>query len=215
MMIRTADHLCSVTVGAIHHNRSCNHARCHPLKNSAVRSVHAVRSRYRDQRKGARTCSCALLQPDAIFTAATVAVMPLYAVMISSPRSDLAQRLLRPAKFFVTVAALYVVLLAAWLPHDVFRICGEIIRSCRPLPDVWKLGAMFESAHITVLAWLHLLLLDLYQAREVWLDGLRGGVFTAHSLVFCFMFGPIGVLSHMMTKAAARWRRKQKTVVMP
>ncbi len=32
--------------------------------------------------------------------------------------------------------------------------------------QVWKLGAMFTSARITVLAWLHLLLLDLYQARQ-------------------------------------------------
>ncbi|CAL8470955.1 g10497 [Coccomyxa elongata] len=186
-MIRSVDHNCSVTV---------------------------VRSRYRDERKGIICSSCTLLQPDAIFTAATVAVMPLYAVMISSPRSHLAQKLLRPATFFIAVAALYVVLLAAWVPHDVLRICGENIRSCRPLPDVWKLGAMFKSAHITVLAWLHLLLLDLYQAREVWLDGLRHGVFTAHSLVFCFMFGPIGVLSHMMTRAAARRRQQQTTGVM-
>ena len=32
--------------------------------------------------------------------------------------------------------------------------------------QVLKVGAMFQSANITVLAWLHLLLLDLYQARQ-------------------------------------------------
>lgn len=32
--------------------------------------------------------------------------------------------------------------------------------------QVRKIGALFQSAEVTVLAWLHLLLLDLYQARQ-------------------------------------------------
>lgn len=46
------------------------------------------------------------------------------------------QRVLRPAAFFVGAATLYAVLLAAWMPQGVFRICAEAVRSCRPLPDV-------------------------------------------------------------------------------
>lgn len=40
--------------------------------------------------------------------------------------------------------------------------------------------------------------------RGVFLDGVRNGVWTAHSVVLCFMFGPLGLLSHWLTKAAAR-----------
>ncbi len=40
--------------------------------------------------------------------------------------------------------------------------------------------------------------------REVWLDGLKHGVATGHSIVLCFMFGPLGILSHMMTKRVFR-----------
>ena len=32
--------------------------------------------------------------------------------------------------------------------------------------QVLKVGAMFQSAQVTVVAWVHLLLLDLYQARQ-------------------------------------------------
>lgn len=52
--------------------------------------------------------------------------------------------------------------------------------------------------------------------REVWRDGLANGVGTAHSIVLCFMVGPVGILSHLMTKGLirarrARWKRVQST----
>ena len=40
--------------------------------------------------------------------------------------------------------------------------------------------------------------------REVWLDGLRHGVAVGHSLGLCFMFGPLGMLSHMITRRASK-----------
>ena len=40
-------------------------------------------------------------------------------------------------------------------------------------------------------------------ARSVLLDGLRARVPTPHSLALCFMFGPLGVLSHLLTRWAA------------
>jgi hypothetical protein len=51
-------------------------------------------------------------------------------------------------------------------------------------------------------AWLHLLSLDLFVARHVFLDALHLGVPAAHSLVLCCMFGPCGYLAHTLTKAA-------------
>ena len=44
--------------------------------------------------------------------------------------------------------------------------------------------------------------------RSVFLSGLSERVPTGHSVVLCFMFGPLGVLSHTLTRAASRtwWR---------
>jgi len=48
--------------------------------------------------------------------------------------------------------------------------------------------------------------------RHVWQDGLREGVLTAHSILLCFMVGPLGMLSHIITKVAARqWRKQHDT----
>ena len=48
--------------------------------------------------------------------------------------------------------------------------------------------------------------------RELWLDGLRHAIPTGHSVILCFMFGPLGMLSHMVTRAIRR-RPEQSSVV--
>lgn len=56
------------------------------------------------------------------------------------------------------------------------------------------------TAETAAAAWLHLLSLDLFVARHVYLDSLASNVPAAHSLVLCCMFGPVGYLSHTLTK---------------
>ena len=46
--------------------------------------------------------------------------------------------------------------------------------------------------------------------RSVFLSGLSERVPTGHSVVLCFMFGPLGVLSHMLTCAASRMLQRQR-----
>lgn len=44
------------------------------------------------------------------------------------------------------------------------------------------------------LTWVHLLALDLFAARYVFLDSLKKGVEHRLSVLLCFMFGPLGIL---------------------
>lgn len=46
--------------------------------------------------------------------------------------------------------------------------------------------------------------------RWVYADGLREGIPTAHSLVLCFMVGPLGLVSHLVTKAVVQQTRGGK-----
>ena len=45
--------------------------------------------------------------------------------------------------------------------------------------------------------WSHVLTWDLFVGRIIWLDGLKRGVFTAHSVLFCNLIGPPGFLLHV------------------
>jgi hypothetical protein len=47
--------------------------------------------------------------------------------------------------------------------------------------------------------WSHVLTWDLFVGRWIWLDGLRRGVFTSHSVLLCNLIGPPGLLLHWIT----------------
>jgi hypothetical protein len=47
--------------------------------------------------------------------------------------------------------------------------------------------------------WSHVLTWDLFVGRWIWLDGLKRGIFTSHSVLFCNLIGPPGFLIHCAT----------------
>jgi Domain of unknown function (DUF4281) len=47
--------------------------------------------------------------------------------------------------------------------------------------------------------WSHVLSWDLFVGRWIWLDGLRRGIFTSHSVLLCNLIGPPGLLLHWAT----------------
>ncbi len=58
-------------------------------------------------------------------------------------------------------------------------------------------------------AWVHLLTINAFAARHAYLDGLRSRLPVAHSLALPLVAGPLGLASHLRTKAAVRaWRRR-------
>ena len=93
-------------------------------------------------------------------------------------------------------------------------------------------GACFGSKQVTLLAWLHLLVIDFWQAqcvsllcrlrrsnmcvslvcgccRWVALDARHSGTPAAHSIVLCFMCGPVGLLCHLLTRRVVQQRQRQ------
>jgi len=52
-------------------------------------------------------------------------------------------------------------------------------------------------------AWIHLLAVDLFAARQVYHDGLKNNIETRHSVSLCLLFCPVGILCHVATKVLA------------
>lgn len=123
--------------------------------------------------------AAALLSPAAAFDVATVLVMPFYLAMIAAPKKPFTQRLLGSGSVFAAGAALYGVLLAAWNPLPqlaaVVRAAADAVTAAAAggganalrasLPSMPAFAALFTAPEVTVVAWIHLLLLDLLQAR--------------------------------------------------
>ncbi|KAK1423483.1 hypothetical protein QVD17_18786 [Tagetes erecta] len=78
------------------------------------------------------------------------------------------------------------------------------------LPAVAK---MFSSEMTLASAWIHLLAIDLFAARQVYHDGLENKIETRHSVFLCLLSCPIGILVHAITKAFIITYRESKTEI--
>lgn len=153
--------------------------------------------------------------PETLFSIGTVSVLPLYGMMIGAPRSAVSKRLMSSKLPFVVMGCLYAaaacLVVASTGAHGVFSAfvaattaaggAGEGAAAASYMCHVLTLlSGCMATAETAASAWIHLLSLDLFVARHVYLDSLSAGVPAVHSLVFCCMFGPVGYLSHTLTK---------------
>lgn len=149
--------------------------------------------------------SAAHMPPAIVFGHASAIMVPIYFTMALAPNSKLSRTLATTPFIPLAMSAIYALLLAQACATTGFvqQLCGLVkatlaAPSC--LPDVSLVAELFKDPAITSLAWMHLLLLDFYQARDVFVDGILRSVATGHSVILCFMFGPLGLLSHVLTR---------------
>ncbi|XP_057445554.1 protein ABA DEFICIENT 4, chloroplastic-like [Lotus japonicus] len=142
-----------------------------------------------------------------VFTLATTAVLPFYTLMIVAPNSELTKKSMVSGVPYVVLGILYAYLLyLSWTPETV----ELIFASKYLLPELTSIGKMFSSEMTLASAWVHLLAIDLFAARQVFLDGLENQIETRHSVSLCLFFCPVGILTHVITKAITETTRKKQ-----
>mmetsp|Transcript_39981 Transcript_39981/g.64857 ORF Transcript_39981/g.64857 Transcript_39981/m.64857 type:complete len:164 (+) Transcript_39981:211-702(+) len=57
----------------------------------------------------------------------------------------------------------------------------------------------FSDPKVMAAGWTHYLVVDLWAGRFIAYDGMEQGVPFRHSIFLCLLFGPVGVLSHIVT----------------
>ncbi|TKY46513.1 hypothetical protein E2542_SST28554 [Spatholobus suberectus] len=141
------------------------------------------------------------------FTLGTTAVLPFYTLMVLAPNSELTKKSMESSVPYVVLGVLYAYLLyLSWNPETV----GLIFASQYLLPELTSIGKMFSSEMTLASAWIHLLVIDLFAARHVFLDGLENHIETRHSVSLCLFFCPIGILTHVITKAMTKSDKKKQ-----
>ncbi|KAM3346186.1 hypothetical protein ACQJBY_020626 [Aegilops geniculata] len=161
-------------------------------------------------RPGAARCRAPLLRPRAwmstsqiassAFTLGTVAVLPFYTLMIAAPNANITKRAVESTAPYVALGILYAYLLyLSWTP-DTIR---AMFASKYWLPELPGIVRMFASEMTVASAWIHLLAVDLFAARQVYHDGIKNNIETRHSVLLCLLFCPIGIAAHALTKVLA------------
>ncbi|AES75119.1 protein ABA DEFICIENT 4, chloroplastic [Medicago truncatula] len=141
------------------------------------------------------------------FTIGTAAVLPFYTLMVLAPNSELTKKSMQSNVPYVILGILYAYLLyLSWTPETV----ELLFASKYLLPELTSIGKMFSSEMTLASAWIHLLVIDLFAARQVFQDGQENQIETRHSVSLCLFFCPIGILSHVVTKAMTKTTKENK-----
>ncbi|CAN6700425.1 unnamed protein product [Malus baccata var. baccata] len=136
-----------------------------------------------------------------VFTLGTTAVLPFYALMVLAPKAQLTKVFTESSIPYVLLGVLYAYLLyLSWTPETLQLIFG----SKYWLPELTGIAKMFTNEITLASAWIHLLVVDLFAARQVFSDGLQNQIETRHSVSLCLFFCPIGILTHVITKALTK-----------
>ncbi|XP_047334067.1 protein ABA DEFICIENT 4, chloroplastic-like [Impatiens glandulifera] len=139
------------------------------------------------------------------FTWSTLAVLPYYSLMVIAPKSELTKRSMESNVPYVILGLVYAHLLyLSWTP-DTLRL---IFASKYFLPELPGITKLFSSELSLASAWVHWLVVDLFAARQVFMDGLEEQIETRHSVTLCLLSCPIGILSHVITKKLIKSTRK-------
>ncbi|KAK9105763.1 hypothetical protein Scep_022607 [Stephania cephalantha] len=136
-----------------------------------------------------------------VFTIGTVAVLPFYTFMVLAPKAKLTRKTVESTIPYVALGLLYAYLLyLSWTPETL----KMMFASQYWLPELPGIAKMFSNEMTLASAWIHLLVVDLFAARQIFQDGLLNDVETRHSVSLCLLFCPIGILSHVVTKAFSK-----------
>jgi hypothetical protein len=130
-----------------------------------------------------------------LFDGANLFVLPFWTLMVFLPKWDITRKVISSPLPFISLAGLYIYLLVVAVNPE-----SAAALSNPKLPDIAR---FFADEGAAAVGWVHFLVMDLFVGRYIYLEGQRTGVFTIHSIVLCLFFGPIGLLSHLLTAAIA------------
>ena len=133
--------------------------------------------------------------PRNLFNTENLIILPFWLSVILAPNNGLVKRLMS-SYIPVLVAALAY----TWSAYLAFQDPAAL-EGFASISDITGLGKGLGSEAGTATAWAHFIAQDLFVGRWIYLDGLRNGVWTAHSLTLAFLFGPTGILSHLATRS--------------
>ncbi len=126
-----------------------------------------------------------------IFNVANLFVLPFWALMIVLPKWKVTQRVMESYLPFVPLAAVYLYLFVNSITPENAQALSN--------PQLADIARFFADEKAAATGWIHFLVMDLFVARYIYLQGQKTGIWTIHSLALCLFAGPLGLLSHIFT----------------
>jgi|TARA_B110000967_G_scaffold54744_1_gene56139 hypothetical protein len=127
----------------------------------------------------------------AMFWVSSVLILPFWTLMWFMPKHELTKRFVGDIRWSILPLLIpYAILALPNAPEVIFTFASQM-----PTPEI--VVELFGNDEIIALAWIHLLALDLFVGRYVWLRMLaadRPMYVSTPVLILCTMMGPLGFL---------------------
>jgi hypothetical protein len=127
-----------------------------------------------------------------LFNLANLFVLPFWVLMIFLPNWKITQRVMESLLPFVVLAGLYLYLLSGTITAEAAQALAN--------PRLADIARFFGDERAAATGWIHFLVMDLFVGRWIYWEGQRTGVWTVHSIALSLFAGPIGLLSHVLTR---------------
>lgn len=137
----------------------------------------------------------------AAFSVATFLPQPFWALLVLIPNSKITKKIMGGMEVVTLLCLVHFFIVSASIGqpdgtapmaefNDVFDPSGD--------PQKAMIGMMRYPNFVSE-EWSHVLTWDIFVGRWIWLDGLKRGIFTPHSVLLCNLIGPPGLLLHWAT----------------
>jgi hypothetical protein len=140
-----------------------------------------------------------------VFDGANLFVLPFWTLMIFLPKWEVTRKVISSPIPFMVLALVYLYLLVGAITPESAQALAN--------PKLADIARFFADEGAAAVGWIHFLVMDLFVGRWIYLEGQRTGIFTIHSLVLCLFFGPLGLLSHLITQLITQQLTKDTEVV--
>ena len=145
------------------------------------------------------------VSPEPIHTAFSIATFgpqPFWLLLILLPKADITKKVMGKMDIVIFFALVHFFIVSSSIVqpgatapllefNDVFDPSGD--------PQKAFMNMVTNYPNFVAEEWSHVLTWDLFVGRWIWLDGLKRGVFTSHSVLFSNLIGPPGLLLHWVT----------------
>ncbi len=126
-----------------------------------------------------------------LFDLANLYILPFWTIMILFPKWNVTKKVMGSYLPFLPLIGTYIYYLATTISSESAAALAN--------PQLADIARFFAEEGAAGAGWVHFLVMDLFIGRWIYQQGQEKQIWTVHSLILCLFFGPIGLLSHIIT----------------
>ena len=126
-----------------------------------------------------------------LFDLANLYILPFWTMMILFPKWNVTKKVMGSYLPFLPLIGAYIyylIITTAGNPESAAALAN---------PQLTDIARFFGEKNAAGAGWVHFLVMDLFIGR--WIYQQEKQIWTIHSLILCLFFGPVGLLSHIIT----------------